>query len=117
MEGCGGLTLRGLVSEALARGGRSRGLLNVGKRIHACGLRNGVFDSTFFGTKHLLTARPALGVSLFLFAWLSHRLENKKFDTYLSVGKIGTGQGYFGGSSICNRCFYFGKQFYLQFNP
>jgi len=50
-----------LVREAVRTQGRAPGLASVGRRLHACGVRNGIFDSTFFGLKHLLVERGGGG--------------------------------------------------------
>lgn len=43
-----------LLAEAKKHHGVSKGLLCVGRRMHGAGLRNAIFDSTFFGTKRVL---------------------------------------------------------------
>lgn len=43
-----------LLSEAKAHHGYLGGFLCVGRRFHAAGVRNAIFDSTFFGVKHIV---------------------------------------------------------------
>eukprot|EP00566_Odontella_aurita_P018757 CAMPEP_0113535780 /NCGR_PEP_ID=MMETSP0015_2-20120614/5900_1 /TAXON_ID=2838 /ORGANISM="Odontella" /LENGTH=314 /DNA_ID=CAMNT_0000435081 /DNA_START=154 /DNA_END=1094 /DNA_ORIENTATION=+ /assembly_acc=CAM_ASM_000160 len=49
--------MHGLVSEAIRAHGLSRGSIALGRRFHAAGVRNAIFDSTFFGCKHILEDR------------------------------------------------------------
>ena len=51
-----GMGMVSLFSEAKKHHGIVRGILVgcMGKRMHAAGVRNAIFDSTFFGTKHIL---------------------------------------------------------------
>ena len=51
-----GLGMVSLFSEAKKHHGIVRGILVgcMGRRMHAAGVRNAIFDSTFFGTKHIL---------------------------------------------------------------
>lgn len=46
--------LSGLLSEAIRAHGIAGGAVAVGRRFHAAGVRNAVFDSTFFGCKHII---------------------------------------------------------------
>lgn len=44
----------GLLREAVRAHGYMGGLVSVGRRVHAAGVRNAVFDSTFFGVKRIV---------------------------------------------------------------
>lgn len=49
-----GRGLGGLLREAARAHGYVGGLVSVGRRVHAAGVRNAVFDSTFFGVKRII---------------------------------------------------------------
>ncbi len=52
---------RALVREAVEALGRPVGIMSVGRRLHAAGVRNGIFDAVFFGTRQAL--QPGTGKS------------------------------------------------------
>ncbi|GMH95875.1 hypothetical protein TrST_g3396 [Triparma strigata] len=56
-RGGGGGERGGLLARSIRAHGLFLGIQKAIKRAHFCGMRNGCFDSIFFGTKHILTSR------------------------------------------------------------
>eukprot|EP00956_Cyclotella_meneghiniana_P003794 scaffold4598_cov73-Cyclotella_meneghiniana.AAC.13 len=86
-----GLGMVSLFSEAKKHHGIVRGILVgcMGRRMHAAGVRNAIFDSTFFGTKHILEDYnvaerpiPSSGVMRHTF----HILARKGRKTFRGLG-------------------------------